>query len=60
MWVSITNAQAQPALVELPQIVRDAVRPRVDEGGLTRVSVRDEIREAILGAHLVHGQGLCQ
>ena len=53
------EAQAQPALVEFPQVVRDAVRSRIDESGLTRVSIRDEIREAILGTHLVEDEGMC-
>jgi hypothetical protein len=35
------EAQAQPALRELSQVVRDAVGPRVHERGLTRVGIRD-------------------
>ena len=52
------EAQAEPTLFEVGQVIRDAVGTRVDQRRLARVGIRDEIRETALGAHLVHGESL--
>ena len=52
------EAQAQPALLDLSQVNRDAVGPRIDQRGVAGATVLDEIREAVVRAHLVHDESM--
>ena len=52
------EAQVQPALFEIGQVVRDSIDTRVDEGRFACVDIGQEIREAVLRPHLVNDERL--
>jgi hypothetical protein len=51
--------ETQAARGEVSEIVFHAIRSRIDEGSFSLACVRDEVRKAIVGAHLVHDQRSC-